>query len=528
MPSLSSSAAAAGPSSSSAAPLRDADVEAEPLLHATTPTSPRSAADDDDHHHHHHHHHLDDDEDDEEAHHAGAAEGAIPFPSQPDPARRFRPKHYRTKRNLDKLQAWAHHNTGFLLLALAQVFYATMALFFKILNDLPPLPVHNEGAHHGGSADAPPHKEQAIGALQVIVVRMAITALGCFAYLLLVRDPHPFLGPPPVRRLLALRGFSGFFGLFGLYFSLQFLSLADATCITFLSPLATALLAAAVLKEQLHSRQLVAGIACIAGVVCIARPQFLFGRTPHGDLGDIPVPGGDEGGGIGDGQHLLEAVAGNGGNALAAAAGPVAGPIGAVVASAAATATSAFFSPSSSSSAISSNSIAAFARDPVTASATPSAHLTGAGTGNVTEAERILAVGVALLGVLGSAGAYTSLRCIGSRASPTHSVAYFSTWSLFVAGLGMILTGQEFIVPTDVRWMVLMVLIGLCGLAAQIFAAMGLAREKAGRATVAVYLQAPLTVLYQITLLRTPLEPLSALGSGIILLASIWVSMSKS
>ncbi|CAD6888323.1 unnamed protein product [Tilletia laevis] len=463
-------------------------------------------------------------------------EDTIPFPSQPDPARPFRPRNYAAKRSFDRLHSWADKNTGFLLLALAQLFYATMSLFFKILNDLPPSSGQGKGQEGKG---------QAIGALQVIVVRMAVTAAGCYIYLIFIaRDPHPFLGPPPVRRLLAFRGFSGFFGLFGLYFSLQYLSLADATVITFLSPLATAIIAAAFLKEQLHSRQLVAGLVSVLGVVLIARPQFLFGGRGGpggGDLDELPIPGGDEGGAIGTGAISLF---GGGGvptrtlgsdleAVVVAAAGPIAGPINAVVAAAAAAAlsTSAAIFPSPTT--ISSTALSYL---PTPAPTLPAATAAAAATtlvsvahhsSDVTEPERVLAVAIALLGVLGSAGAYTSLRCIGHRASPTHSVAYFSTWSLFVASLAMLITGQQFVMPTDWRWGVLMLFIGLCGLVAQILAAMGLAREKAGRATVAVYLQAPISVFYQLILLQTPLEPLSALGSGIILLASIWVTMGK-
>ncbi|KAL9938018.1 hypothetical protein V8E36_003563 [Tilletia maclaganii] len=499
--------------------------------------------------------HQDEDEDDEEediesGQHQQQQQqpaGGVPFPHQPSAARRFRPKHYRTRRNISKLHAWIDRNTGFLLLALAQLFYATMALFFKILNDLP----------------APSDQGGTISALQVIVVRMFVTAAGCYIYLVFIaKDPHPFLGPPAVRKLLVIRGFSGFFGLFGLYFSLQYLDLADATVLTFLSPLATALLAAPLLKEPLQSRQLVAGLVCIVGVALIARPQFLFGHHgPDGDFDDLPVPGGDEGGGIGTGQQLAQTAEVSASAAVdtiiaaaAAAAPPIAGPIGKVVGTAA-TATQSFWlnaaslrgmalsfptatlvaavpksRPAATSSVIISSAAAAAAAAAVAAAATgsvlpsPTPHTRTI----VTEEQRVLAVAVALLGVIGSAGAYTTLRCIGTRASPTHSVAYFSTWSMLVAGTGMIINRTPFIIPTDVRWAILMVVIGFCGLAAQILAAMGLAREKAGRATVAVYLQAPITVLYQLLLLRTPLEPLSALGSGIILLASIWVTIAKS
>lgn len=95
---------------------------------------------------------------------------------------------------------------------------------------------------------------------QLIVIRMGLTAFCCFLWLQCSGDPHPFLGPPGVRGLLILRGIAGFFGrnfqiilwmiermltnsysrlgsgLFPTYYVLQYLSLSDATTISFLSP----------------------------------------------------------------------------------------------------------------------------------------------------------------------------------------------------------------------------------------------------------------------------------------------------
>lgn len=52
-----------------------------------------------------------------------------------------------------------------------------------------------------------------------------------------------------------------FFGLFGVYYSLQYLSLSDATVLTFLSPLLTAAVGAIVLKEDFSRREALAGRA---------------------------------------------------------------------------------------------------------------------------------------------------------------------------------------------------------------------------------------------------------------------------
>ena len=87
----------------------------------------------------------------------------------------------------------------------------------------------------------------------------------------------PFLGPKGIRSLLLLRGFSGqadppwgfygdiesgnfrFIGLSGLYLSLQYLSLSDATVLTFLTPVCTVFTGAVFLGESFAHRQAFAG-----------------------------------------------------------------------------------------------------------------------------------------------------------------------------------------------------------------------------------------------------------------------------
>ena len=50
-----------------------------------------------------------------------------------------------------------------------------------------------------------------------------------------------------------------FFGLFGVYYSLQYLSLSDATVLTFLAPMCTTVTGALLLKEGFSWKQAVAG-----------------------------------------------------------------------------------------------------------------------------------------------------------------------------------------------------------------------------------------------------------------------------
>lgn len=55
---------------------------------------------------------------------------------------------------------------------------------------------------------------------------------------------------------------SSFFGLFGMYYSLQYLSLADATVLSFLAPLSAAIGGYIVLKEPYSKREAFAASSC--------------------------------------------------------------------------------------------------------------------------------------------------------------------------------------------------------------------------------------------------------------------------
>ncbi|KAG2346103.1 drug/metabolite transporter superfamily [Suillus weaverae] len=146
-------------------------------------------------------------------------------------------------------------NAGMLLIIYSQFFFASMDISVKLLNGLEP-PVHT---------------------LQIIVIRMGITFVCCEIYMTVMGIPDPIAGPKGVRMMLLIRGITGFFGLFGMYWSLQYLSVADATILVFLTPLTTALAGSVFLKESYSVKQAVAGVFSLLGVVLIGRPAFLFG-----------------------------------------------------------------------------------------------------------------------------------------------------------------------------------------------------------------------------------------------------------
>lgn len=92
--------------------------------------------------------------------------------------------------------------------------------------------------------------------------------------------PEPFRGPEGTHTMLVFRGICGFVGLSGVYYSLKYLSLSEATVLTFLTPFTTTISSAIFLGEIVTVGYFVAGSFCILGVIFIAQPDFLFGTLP--------------------------------------------------------------------------------------------------------------------------------------------------------------------------------------------------------------------------------------------------------
>ncbi|OCH83569.1 hypothetical protein OBBRIDRAFT_799692 [Obba rivulosa] len=199
--------------------------------------------------------------------------------------------------------------------------------------------------------------------------------------------PDPVLGLKGVRLLLAFRGLSGFCGLFSTYYALQFLSISDVTVLGFLAPLCTAGAGALVLKEDVTRSQALAGLSSLAGVVLIARPEFLFGH-----------------GAAREGVHA---------------------PIGDITTRA-------------------------------------------EGAREVAPSQRLFAVGVVLFGVLGATGAYTTIRAIGKRAHPMHSMVAFATLCVIVTSVAMPVTRTRIAVPNEPGWIALLFALGVCGFLGQV------------------------------------------------------------
>ncbi|RPD56863.1 drug/metabolite transporter [Lentinus tigrinus ALCF2SS1-7] len=289
-----------------------------------------------------------------------------------------------------------------------------MGVFVKKLHELDP-PVHP---------------------LELIWVRMVMTWIVCVVYMTMTGVPNPILGPEGIRTLLAFRGLAGFVGLFGTYYALQYLSLSDTTVLSFLTPMATAVTGAFLLKEDLTVKQVLASVFSFVGVVLIARPEFLFGR----DALDVPA-------------NEDRAVV-------------------------------------------------------------------------VTASQRLGAVGVALLGVVGLTSAYTTIRAIGKRAHPMHNLGAFSFFCILTAPIAMVVARTPVVVPDNFPCLLMILAVSTCGFAAQMTMTTGLQRETAGRGTMAIYVQVIFALVFERVFFHTTPPPPSILGTVIILSSAIYVAVS--
>ncbi|GAA5957464.1 hypothetical protein JCM3765_001151 [Sporobolomyces pararoseus] len=309
------------------------------------------------------------------------------------------------------LKRFLDRNSGLLFIALAQAFFAVMNLCVKVLVSTEKVPIW-----------------------ELIVVRMGVTAFFCVLWLQYSGDPHPFLGPPGVRGLLVIRGVVGFFGLFPVYYVLQYLSLSDATTISFLSPVLVGLFAWILLKEPYTRLEAIVGCTSLIGVVFIAKPSFLFGS-------------------------------------------PTLNP-----------------------------------EDPLS---------------NVTPAQRTSAVLVAMIGVCGAAGAYLIIRVIGKRASATHSILYFSSYSVLVACIYPMIFDSPPVLYLTKRFFILLVPIGVFGFVAQVLLTTGLQRERAGRGSLAIYSHLIWAMILERLYFKTLPDAWSILGAIIIVGGALRVALAK-
>lgn len=115
---------------------------------------------------------------------------------------------------------------------------------------------------------------------------------------------------------------------------------------------------------------------------------------------------------------------------------------------------------------------------------------------DVSSAQRLAAVGMALLGCLGGSTAYTAIRVIGSRAHALISVTYYAMLCTILSSLCLVfLPSVPFRIPSTVAEWGLMLGLGLSGFALQFMLTAGLQADKTSRATNMMYSEVVFTLI---------------------------------
>lgn len=117
---------------------------------------------------------------------------------------------------------------------------------------------------------------------------------------------------------------------------------------------------------------------------------------------------------------------------------------------------------------------------------------------------------VALIGVLGASGAYTTIRAIGTRASALHSVSFFAFYSALVSFLMATLRGETWTLPPSHRTRAALLLLScaVLGFVSQFLLARGLQLVKGARASTTMYTTIFWSTLFQLVFLGDPVSPI--------------------
>ncbi|KAI6779817.1 tip49 [Emericellopsis cladophorae] len=152
-----------------------------------------------------------------------------------------------------------------------------------------------------------------------------------------------------------------------------------------------------------------------------------------------------------------------------------------------------------------------------------------------TPEERLAAVGVALLGVLGASGAFTTLRMIGKRAHPLISVNAFSIVCTIICVAMLALAPALDISQPALRWVwpasakawSLLLALGVLGFVLQYLLTSGLQADKSNRANAMVYTHMLFAVSFDKWVFHHEMNLMSFGGCALILGSAISVVLMK-
>ncbi|KAK1976715.1 integral membrane protein DUF6 [Colletotrichum cereale] len=152
-----------------------------------------------------------------------------------------------------------------------------------------------------------------------------------------------------------------------------------------------------------------------------------------------------------------------------------------------------------------------------------------------TTAERLTAIGVAILGVFGAAGTFTTIRWIGKRAHPLISVNYFAASSTIVSiivltAAPLLDVGQPVLrwgLPQTGRQWLFMVLLGIFGFIMLFLMTAGLRTDRSNRANAMIYTHMIFAAGFDRFIFGNVMGWMSLAGCGLIIGSAMWVVLTR-
>ncbi|KAI4734526.1 hypothetical protein E4T50_14952 [Aureobasidium sp. EXF-12298] len=147
----------------------------------------------------------------------------------------------------------------------------------------------------------------------------------------------------------------------------------------------------------------------------------------------------------------------------------------------------------------------------------------------VSAGQRLLAIFVSVIGVLGASAAYTLIRVIGSRAHALISVNYFALISTFgSAGALLVLPGMRFTMPHGAREWLLLSLLGVLGFVLQFLLTAGLQLDRTSKATSMLYTGILFALAFDWAIWGVFPGFWSCVGGAVVIASTLWSALQKS
>jgi drug/metabolite transporter (DMT)-like permease len=147
---------------------------------------------------------------------------------------------------------------------------------------------------------------------------------------------------------------------------------------------------------------------------------------------------------------------------------------------------------------------------------------------DVTPTQRLIAIVVSILGVVGASGAYTTIRVIGDRAHALISVNYFAIVGTIGSTIALLaIPSIGFTIPQGTREWVLLVLLGILGFILQFLLTAGLQLDRSSKATSMLYAQVLFALAFDWAIWGVLPGKWSLFGGAIVIASTLWSALHK-